>query len=99
MPTIRELEALCRGQRPHYVAHNCRDENDIKLMAPLMADADQLLGSFRCATHPETQPVSHLTKPNRQFPENVAGGHYVAEGHYVHAAQGRNVAEGTKPVS
>ena len=24
-------------------------------MAPLMADADQLLGSLRCATQPETQ--------------------------------------------
>ena len=30
--------------------------------------------------------------PNRQFPENAADGHYVAEGHYVYAAQGRNVA-------
>ena len=36
--------------------------------------------------------------PNRQFPENAADGHYVAEGHYVYAAQGCNAAKDTAKI-
>ena len=36
--------------------------------------------------------------PNRQFPENAADGHYVAESHYVYAAQGCNAAKDTAKI-